>query len=113
MNDGHGSSCAILHGGQILLGEIREPNLGSLMPLGRGKDHIFTSGMRSLKKPALHLQRHLLSLPQLPIFFHRKVGFAAEGAGRAVIVWDHTLPFPSGRDLRILQADLPILSEGK
>lgn len=26
-------------------------------------------------------------------FFHRKVGFAAEGAGRAVIVWDPHAPF--------------------
>lgn len=79
MNDGHGSSCAILHGGQILLGEVRGPNLGLLIPLGREKDHIFTSGMCGLKKPALHLQRHLLSLPQLPIFFTEKWGLLRKG----------------------------------
>lgn len=69
MKDAQGRLCAIVHGGQILLGEVGGPSLGLLMHLGRGKDEIFTSGMHSLKEPALHLQRHLPSLPQLPYFF--------------------------------------------
>lgn len=77
--------------GQVLLGEVRGPSLGLLMPLSRGKDQIVTSGMYSLKEPALHLQRHLLSLLQFPIFFFffcRKVFFAVGGAGCAVVAWD-------------------------
>lgn len=60
---------ACVHEGHILLAKVRGPNLGLLMPLGVGKDEIFTSRMHSPKEPALPLQRHLPSLPQLPFFF--------------------------------------------